>query len=80
MGVERTHPVCQLDCLFRQLLQHLAVHLWKVEDVFDAILSVVRVQGAFHKQTDISLGPHLVKLVLVLVHPVRCLVLLQNFI
>ena len=54
--------------------------LWQVQYVFDAVLSILWVEGSLAEETNVSLGPHLMVLVFVLVDSVPGFILLQDLI
>ena len=56
------------------------MYLGQIQYVLDAVLAIVRIEGSLTEETDVSLGPHLMVLVFVLIYPMSCLILLQDFV
>lgn len=80
LGVLLAHPICNIFSLPVQARDHFSIYFRKIKDISNAIVSIFWINGALTEEAKISLRPHLVEFILVLVYTVWCLVFLKDFI
>lgn len=74
------YPLAQADGLLGVLRCDFVVDFREIEDILDAILSIVGVEWSFTEEINFSLRPHLMKTIFVFVYTMAGLISLQDFI
>ncbi len=80
MHVAAGHPSTETDYFPGVMRGDLVVDLRQIEYVLDAVVAVVGVEWPEAEELLLSLRPHLMEAVLVLVYAVTCLVTLQDLV